>query len=82
MTSRTIDAAEAARARAHLAAAYIPCHSCDKAQAGPLHRKSRAVWDDRARRARANDGTDPMSGETLESIDRHLAVITRQQAGP
>lgn len=66
------------RARRHLAALmanYKPCPACSKEQAGPIHRTSRALWSLYQERAQRNGGTDPVSRETLPSIERHLAQI-------
>jgi hypothetical protein len=81
MSRRPVSRAEAAAARAYLAAAYVPCHSCGNQQAGPLHRTSEHLWRDRAERARANDGTDPVSGVSLAEAERHLDRIAGVGAG-
>ena len=55
---RRVDPAEAERARARLAASFIPCHSCANPQAGRLHRKSERLWRERAdRHAGCENGT-------------------------
>lgn len=65
----------AARARAWIAANWIPCPACSDQQAGPIHRTSARLWQGRADRARSHEGTDPLSGVTLDDATRHLAAI-------
>lgn len=81
MSRHPISSAAAERARAYLAAAFVPCHSCDSQQAGPLHRTSEHLWRERAERARADDGTDPVSGVSLAEAERHLDRIAGVAAG-
>ena len=74
--SASVTHEEAQRARASFWARFIPCPACDRRQAGPLHRTSARLWQGRADRARRHEGTDPVSGVTLEDAERHLSKIS------
>lgn len=80
------DLSASRRARLHArevraAGQHQACPSCGMQDVTPRHRADAGMWQERAARADAAGGRDPLTGVTADSARRHAAEIGRRPRG-